>query len=372
MAPTFGRRFHSQHIAALSSHRSGGHSWVILCSPRPRPTHTRYSPTSPTARCRHPASAMQAAGLPHPFEHGAITVLVVDSDSASSAATCALLTACAYQVRRARSVRPSQRPLWPPLYQRSLFCPQALAVTSGAAALRLVEERAAAGQGVHIVLKDHNPPASNAVRFLRRLREHATPALRDTPVIGALWSGPTSRRARMGKGEAAGPSFGAPAPNCARVSSLALAKPLYSISSHSVAPGAPGTHRGARATPSTAAGLPCRRVAPATRGAAAARPCAAALTASPALRPTAAAVTSNQDDRDVVLKCLTSGAADYWVRPLRPNEVRVLWTRLWRQEVGPHPASAARCTLRLLQRLVVHPAVACASAGAQPVVGQPG
>ena len=39
---------------------------------------------------------------------------------------------------------------------------------------------------------------------------------------------------------------------------------------------------------------------------------------------------SNHDSREVVLKCLSSGAADYWVRPLRPNEVRVLWTRVWR------------------------------------------
>lgn len=27
-------------------------------------------------------------------------------------------------------------------------------------------------------------------------------------------------------------------------------------------------------------------------------------------------------------KCLSSGAADYWVRPLRASEARVLWTRL--------------------------------------------
>jgi hypothetical protein len=42
------------------------------------------------------------------------------------------------------------------------------------------------------------------------------------------------------------------------------------------------------------------------------------------------AVVSNQDSRDVVLKCLSSGAADYWVRPIRPNEIRMLWTRVWR------------------------------------------
>lgn len=35
----------------------------------------------------------------------------------------------------------------------------------------------------------------------------------------------------------------------------------------------------------------------------------------------------------MVLKCLSSGAVDFWVRPLRPNEVHMLWTRVWRQQV---------------------------------------
>lgn len=48
-----------------------------------------------------------------------------------------------------------------------------------------------------------------------------------------------------------------------------------------------------------------------------------------------AAVMSTQDQQEVVAHCLASGAADYWVKPLRPNEVRVLWTRLWRQVGGP-------------------------------------
>ena len=59
--------------------------------------------------------------------------------------------------------------------------------------------------------------------------------------------------------------------------------------------------------------------------------------ANPALRPPYTcpphlppAVVSNQDSRDVVLKCLSSGAADYWVRPIRPNQIRMLWTRVWR------------------------------------------
>jgi hypothetical protein len=70
--------------------------------------------------------------------------------------------------------------------------------------------------------------------------------------------------------------------------------------------------------------------------------------ANPALRPPYTcpphlppAVVSNQDSRDVVLKCLSSGAADYWVRPIRPNEIRMLWTRVWRGSQVRLAAAAA-------------------------------
>ena len=51
------------------------------------------------------------------------------------------------------------------------------------------------------------------------------------------------------------------------------------------------------------------------------------------------------------MQCLASGAADYWVKPLRLNEVRVLWTRLWRQVgsracVGREPRAARLLALR--------------------------
>lgn len=65
----------------------------------------------------------------------------------------------------------------------------------GSEALRLLEERATSGCGVHVVLKDHEPPSSNAVRFLKRLREHPLAGLRTVPVIGelggllAVWDG---------------------------------------------------------------------------------------------------------------------------------------------------------------------------------------
>ncbi len=54
----------------------------------------------------------------------------------------------------------------------------------GSEALRLLEERVGSGYGVDLVLKDHEPPTSNAVRFLKRLREHPLARLRAVPVIG--------------------------------------------------------------------------------------------------------------------------------------------------------------------------------------------
>jgi len=40
-------------------------------------------------------------------------------------------------------------------------------------------------------------------------------------------------------------------------------------------------------------------------------------------------LVSSNDDREVVLKCLTLGAIDYLIKPLRHNEMRHLWTRVW-------------------------------------------
>lgn len=49
------------------------------------------------------------------------------------------------------------------------------------------------------------------------------------------------------------------------------------------------------------------------------------------------AVVSSYDSRDVVLQCLSAGASDYWLKPLRANEVRNLWTRVWWRKVGGGP-----------------------------------
>jgi DNA-binding response OmpR family regulator len=43
----------------------------------------------------------------------------------------------------------------------------------------------------------------------------------------------------------------------------------------------------------------------------------------------ACAVMSSLDDREEVMKCLTFGAIDYLVKPLRHNELRHIWTRVW-------------------------------------------
>jgi response regulator of citrate/malate metabolism len=40
-------------------------------------------------------------------------------------------------------------------------------------------------------------------------------------------------------------------------------------------------------------------------------------------------VASTIGDRDTVAKCLSMGATDYLVKPLRHNELRNIWTRIW-------------------------------------------
>ena len=49
---------------------------------------------------------------------------------------------------------------------------------------------------------------------------------------------------------------------------------------------------------------------------------------------TVAAVMSSNGDKEAVMKCLHSGAADYLVQPLRQNELQNLWTRVWWRKVS--------------------------------------
>ena len=48
---------------------------------------------------------------------------------------------------------------------------------------------------------------------------------------------------------------------------------------------------------------------------------------------------SECDDRAMVIRCLQLGAEDFWVKPLRLNEVRNLWTRVWWRK-GSAPGTA--------------------------------
>lgn len=63
------------------------------------------------------------------------------------------------------------------------------------------------------------------------------------------------------------------------------------------------------------------------------------ISKTPQLRHTPVIVMSSQDDRDTIISCLHLGAADYLVKPLRENELRNLWTRVWwRKQSLPLPA----------------------------------
>ena len=49
------------------------------------------------------------------------------------------------------------------------------------------------------------------------------------------------------------------------------------------------------------------------------------------------AVASTTEDRDVMVNCLQLGAADYMMKPLRLNELRNLWARVyWWRRVSCH------------------------------------
>ncbi len=48
------------------------------------------------------------------------------------------------------------------------------------------------------------------------------------------------------------------------------------------------------------------------------------------------AVVSSCDKQEVAVKCLALGAIDFLIKPLRSNELRQLWTRLfWWRRSGP-------------------------------------
>jgi len=47
------------------------------------------------------------------------------------------------------------------------------------------------------------------------------------------------------------------------------------------------------------------------------------------------AVYSNKGEQEAVLQCMSLGAVDFWITPLRSNEVRNLWTRVWQRKGFP-------------------------------------
>ena len=120
-------------------------------------------------------------------EPGSITVLVVDSKPASRAATLQLLRSAGYQVRARPGI--TQRPpgFAPPRNALAKPRPGAVAQTCqcGTAAdaldLLLSRQKGSAAPGIDVVLKDHEPPSSNAERLLRQLQKSGL----DVPVIGA-------------------------------------------------------------------------------------------------------------------------------------------------------------------------------------------
>lgn len=61
------------------------------------------------------------------------------------------------------------------------------------------------------------------------------------------------------------------------------------------------------------------------------------------------AVISHEDEAESVAKGLHMGASDYLVEPLRKNELRNLWTHVWRQRhIGKLPPVVAERLVRIV------------------------
>ena len=179
-----------------------------------------------------------------------LTVLVVDANPSTRAATLRLLQDASYAVVEA---------------------------SSGSKAIDLLCRQ----PGVDLVLKDHDPPHSNAVHFIRRLRE----AGQAVPVIGECVQPPK------------------PAPALAACSKT-LGRAIHGVWGR-------------------VAGKVCSLSRPS-------RPGYANLLSS--LR--AAAVLSALNNQDVVLRCLSAGAADVYPAPLSPATVAHLHVCVWRQRAA--------------------------------------
>jgi CheY-like chemotaxis protein len=177
--------------------------------------------------------------------------------------------------------------------------PQVKSVRTTAEALQVLA--ACEAPAFDVILKAHAPGrrGSNALRLLRRIGR--SQHFRATPVIGAGGPGRQGRAAGRGRG-AARSGAGRRGAGGGR------------------SPRARTTGRPASARPPTPP-----RPRPARAFAA---PRHQRLTHPPRLPPPAP-VTSDSDDQALVAQCLVLGAADFLCKPLRHNELRNLWTRVW-------------------------------------------
>jgi len=204
--------------------------------------------------------------------------MVVDHKTHSREATVKLLEDIGYNVRDGPwplgGLYVLEGPCWiscvygglRAIFNLAISTLQVLTAQTGNEAVALLCEDKS-DEVVDVILKAHDPPKSNAVRFLQKMKDTKLQVL---PVIG-------EQELRTFFPHSSG----------------------HFINSHNFIK------------------LPCQ----------------------PLVSHSHAAVYSDQVDRDAVARCLSLGAVDYWIKPLRSNEIRNLWTRVWWRQGG---AAAAK------------------------------
>jgi pseudo-response regulator 7 len=65
-------------------------------------------------------------------------------------------------------------------------------------------------------------------------------------------------------------------------------------------------------------------------------------------------VTSKHDSMDIVYQCLSKGAADFLVKPMRKNELKNLWQHVWRKNCNrsANTRGVGRSTVNETRKLV--------------------
>ena len=140
---------------------------------------------------------LQSPGISNLQPNGALTVAVIDPNASSRSSTAKLLEENGYKVRFTSMhdmilLSNSTFPKTPqiscsPPQIFSIITLQVKAMQKGSEALALFAQNLAAGLGpsVDVILKAHDPPASNAPRFLQKLGE--IESLKTIPIIGKLF-----------------------------------------------------------------------------------------------------------------------------------------------------------------------------------------